>query len=58
MKIRVEVKNEILGDSLFWEGESTAIHEIRNIPARQIAKLVVKDGLPRILGMWHVSAVA
>lgn len=58
MRIRVEVKNEILGDSIFWEGSADRVHEIRNIPARQTAKLVAKDGKKRICGMWHVSALA
>lgn len=58
MRIRVEVKNEILGDSVFWEGEASAVREIRNIPARTIATMVTQDGLPRVLGMWHASAVA
>ena len=58
MKIRVEVKNEILGDSVFWEGDASAVREIRNIQARTIATMVAQDGMPRILGMWHVSAVA
>ena len=56
MKIKVEVKNEILGDSLFWEGDGKDIDEIRNIPARMTAKHVVKDGKTRKCGMWIVSS--
>lgn len=50
----VEVKNEILGDSEFWRGPEDRISTIRNIPARQTAQLVVKDGKARKCGMWHV----
>ena len=57
MKIRVEVKNKILGDSIFWEGPSTKINEIRNIPARMLAEQVVKDGVARKIGMWYVFAL-
>jgi len=55
--IRVEVKNEILGDHIFWEGDSSKISEIRNIPARVLAECVVKDGKERCSGMWVVSAL-
>jgi len=58
MEIIVEVKNEILGDSIFWRGHSEHISEIRNIPARETAKLVAKDGKSRVCGMWHISALA
>ena len=57
MRIRVEVKNEILGDSLFWEGDESKIEEIRNLPAKMTALKVAKDGKTRILGMWVVSEV-
>lgn len=54
-RIRVEVKNEILGDGLFWEGAVENIQQIPNHPARETAKLVAQDGRPRVCGMWHVS---
>lgn len=57
MEILVEVKNEILGDSVFWKGDSTRVSEIRNIPARRTAELVVQDGKSRVCGMWHVSVI-
>lgn len=53
--IIVEVKNKILGDCVFWRGPENCVHEIRNIPARQIAEKVVTDGKPRAIGMWHVK---
>ena len=56
MIIRVEVINELLGNSVFWEGDSSKISEIRNIPAKMLAEKVVKDGKKRTSGMWHVSA--
>ena len=52
--IIVEVKNAILGDSEFWRGPEEKISEIRNIPARIAAEKVIKDGQPRVSGMWHV----
>lgn len=55
MKIRVEVKNEILGNTLFWEGDETQIEEINNLPAKMTARKVVKDGKTRVFGMWVVS---
>ncbi len=57
MEIIVEVKSDILGDSIFWRGASEHIKEIRNIPARETAKLVAKDGKKRVCGMWHISAL-
>jgi hypothetical protein len=57
MKIRVEVKNEILGDCVFWEGDPSKTRNIRNIPARRLAEEVVKDGKTRKNGMWVVSLV-
>lgn len=58
MKIKVEVKNKILGDSVFWEGDSQNIAEIRNIPARALAREVAEDGEQRRSGMWLVSKVS
>lgn len=57
MEIVVETKNEIFGDGVFWRGPAERVGEIRNIPARETAKLVAKDGNPRVCGMWHVSAL-
>ena len=54
MTIIVDVKNEILGNSEFWRGDESRISEIRNTPARELARLVVADGQPRGRGMWHV----
>jgi len=56
MIIKVEVKNEILGDDIFWQGDSTKISEIRNIVAKKLAEKVIKDGQTRKDGMWIVSA--
>jgi len=55
MKIKVEVKNDILGDSTFWAGDAADIKQIRNIPARMLAERVVVDGKTRKDGMWVVS---
>lgn len=56
-RIRVEVKNAILGDSVFWEGPVEKIEEIRNLVALQQARLVAKDGRSRVIGMWVVSLI-
>lgn len=56
MQIKVEVKSEILGNGVFWEGHADRVQDICNIPARETAKLVAKDGVNRVCGMWHVSA--
>ena len=56
MKIKVEVENEILGNSTFWEGDEKDISKIRNIPARILAKRVIQDGETRKSGMWIVSS--
>lgn len=55
MEIKVKVKNEILGDSVFWSGNSKDIEQIKNIPARMLARQVAKDGKTRRNGMWVVS---
>ena len=57
MKIRVEIKNDIMGDSVFWEGDSKHIMSIRNIPARNLAQDVITDGKTRKQGMWVVSEI-
>ena len=57
MIIRVEVKNAILGDHIFWQGPATDIAAIRNVPARITAELVAKDGVSRTTGMWVVSVL-
>jgi len=57
MIIKVEVKNDLLGDSIFWEGDSKNIDQIRNIPARNLAKIVARDGVSRKNGMWIVSEI-
>ena len=54
--IIVEVKNEILGNSIFWAGDENNISEIRNIIAKNLAVLVSKDGKSRSSGMWFVRA--
>ena len=55
MNIKVEVKNDILGDCVFWQGSEEKVKEIRNIPARRLAVLVAEDGVARKTGMWYVS---
>lgn len=56
MKIKVEYKSEVLGDGVVWEGDSKNINQIINIPARQLAYRVAKDGVSRKVGMWIVTA--
>ena len=61
MKIKVEVKNKLLGDSVFWEGDEKDINKIGNLPAREMAKALVTPGLlygvTQKSGMWRVSEV-
>ena len=57
MRIKVEVKNDLIGDSIFWEGDSENIFEIKNSLARQLAQQVIIDGKTRRLGMWVVSEI-
>ncbi len=58
MKVRVEVKNDILGNSVFWEGSPEKADEVRNIVAKNLVKQIAKDGKPRREGMWFVSKIA
>ena len=53
----VEIRSEVLGDQVFWQGAVEDIGLIRNVPARLIAYQVAKDGIARRYGMWRVSAV-
>lgn len=57
MQILVETKSEVIGNGVFWTGPAERIGEIRNIPARELAAMVARDGESRSLGMWRVSAV-
>ena len=53
--IKVEVISNVLGTHVFWEGDASKIKEIRNIVARGLAEIVVKDKKNRKDGMWRVS---
>jgi hypothetical protein len=53
MRCRLEVKNEILGDSVFWEGTQDETSGIRNIPGRMVAEAVFRTGKAQMFGMWH-----
>jgi hypothetical protein len=55
--IKVEVKNEILGNSVFWEGQPEDVDELRNrnMIAWAMARATALDGVKRESGMWHVS---
>jgi hypothetical protein len=56
--IRVETESDVLGNGVFWEGPTSRISEIRNIPARKLAHLVATDGKSRSAGMWRASVMA
>ena len=56
--IRVEIESDVLGNGVVWEGPTSRVREIRNIPARTLALLVAADGKPRASGMWRVSKMA
>lgn len=51
----VTYQSEVLGNGQFWQGRVDEIEEIRNIPARDIAREVAKDGKTRTIGMWKVE---
>ena len=53
MKCRIEVKNDILGNSVFWEGSEKEVTEIRSIPAKMVAEAVFRTGEPKHFGMWY-----
>lgn len=55
--IVVSFASEVLGSGEFWRGPADRIREIRNIPARRMAEAVVKDGKPRVAGMWKVEQI-
>ena len=57
MKIKVEVKNKLLGDSVFWEGDSKDIIQIKNKVARRLAEVTTARGGKHKFGMWLVSEV-
>lgn len=59
MNIKVQIKNEILGDSVFWEGEAKDIGELesKNKVAHCLAKEVKRRGGYARSGMWLVSEV-
>lgn len=57
MKIKVEVKNGILGDIVFWEGDSEDIGQIENVVAKSLAQKVAAFGGVQSNGMWVVSEV-
>ena len=57
MNIRVEVNNNILGNSVYWEGDANDINGIGNILAIITAKKVINDGKTRKKGMWTVSVL-
>ena len=52
-RCRLEVRNALLGDSVFWEGVASDIGKIRNIPGRDVAAAVFRTGRPQKNGMWH-----
>jgi len=52
-RCRLEVRNAILGDSVFWEGVESDLGKIRSIPGRDVAAAVFRTGNPQKLGMWH-----
>jgi len=57
MKIKVEIKNKILGNSVFWEGDSGDVGEITNKLARILAMNVRLNGKTVKSGMWIASEV-
>lgn len=54
-QIVVTYSSNVLGKGEFWRGCPSEIDDIRNVPARAMAKEVVKDGRTRSAGMWTVK---
>lgn len=52
-KVRLEVKNELLGDSIIWEGYENETSFIRSLPGRVVAEAVFNSGKPKSWGMWY-----
>ncbi len=56
--IIVKYKNDILGEGEFWRGDESDIQQIRNIPARNLAEMIILNGqFVASSGMWTVERV-
>lgn len=53
LRCRLEVKSEILGNSIFWEGSIDETAGIRTLPGRRVAEAVFRSGRPQSWGMWY-----
>lgn len=51
-KCRLEVRSEVLGDSIFWEGTLLESYDIRSITGRIVVQEVFRTGKPQSIGMW------
>lgn len=54
MKIKVEMRDNILSNRIFWDGDETEIEQIKNSVAKKLAKKVIQDGKSRQFGIWFV----
>ena len=57
MKLIVTYKSDVLGNGQFWTGDESEIASIKNFVAQDLARAVVKTGMPQSAGMWEVSPV-
>jgi hypothetical protein len=53
MRCRLEVRSDVLGNSVFWEGTRDETNEIRSIAGRCVADAVFRTGEQQTWGMWH-----
>ena len=52
-RCRLEVRSQILGDSVFWEGTNSELGQIRSEPGRAVVAAVFRTGRPQKWGMWY-----
>jgi len=57
MKIRVSIKSEVLGNSIFWEGPPEKAIEIRNLAALAAAWEAYHKGKAGKYGMWRAEII-
>ena len=57
MRIRVSYDSEVLGSKIFWEGDSSDMSKLQNIPARMLVQQVAQDGKTRSSGMWTAKKI-
>lgn len=57
MTIKIEIRNKLIGDSVYWQGTPEDIAGIEDIVAKTLVKQTIMDCKSRNFGMWFVSVV-